>query len=74
MEITRISLLTGEAHTRDMDVTPAQLAAWEAGTFIQDAAPHLPKEEREFILTGITPEEWRDTFGTGDEDPAPDAP
>jgi hypothetical protein len=29
---------------------------------IQDAFPHLTPSQREFILTGISPEEWDATF------------
>lgn len=30
--------------------------------FIQDAFPKLTAEEREFLMTGITPDEWNRTF------------
>ena len=31
--------------------------------------PHLSADEREFIMTGITPNEWEDAFGfDNDED------
>ncbi len=33
------------------------------GQFIQTAFADLPAEQREFLLTGITPEEWRKLFG-----------
>jgi len=29
---------------------------------IQDIVPNLSKEEREFLMTGITPEEWNKMF------------
>ena len=31
--------------------------------FIQDEFPHLSDDEREFLLTGSTPEEWERYFG-----------
>ena len=34
------------------------LHKWESGAYIQDAFPSLSPEQREFIKTGITPEEW----------------
>ncbi|WP_299652840.1 hypothetical protein [uncultured Jannaschia sp.] len=49
MKITRISRLTGVKHTREIDLTPAQLAAWDGGELIQDAAPHLSDADREFV-------------------------
>ena len=37
--------------------------AWDAGEPIQDAFPTLSADEREFIKTGITPQEWDAMFG-----------
>ena len=67
MLITRQSAFTNNVHTMDIDVTQEQLSAWESGTLIQNAMPHLSADEREFIMTGITPQEWEDAFG-GSED------
>lgn len=36
---------------------------WNTGMLIQDAFPMLTPEQREFIKTGITPEEWDAAFG-----------
>jgi len=66
MKITRTSMLTGKTRTLDLNVTPQQLAKWKAGILIQDAMPLLNDDEREFVKTGITAEEWKATFG--DED------
>lgn len=62
MIITRKSLITGKVHSRNINVTREQLQAWRKGTLIQNAMPHLDSKEREFIMTGITPKEWGDTF------------
>lgn len=35
---------------------------------IQDAFPELNEDEREFMLTGITPDEWNVLFNDRDED------
>ena len=59
MLITRTSMLTHKTHTMDLPVTVEQLAEYEAGGFPQDVFRHLPPPEREFIMTGITPEEWQ---------------
>ena len=58
MRITRKSMVTGKTHTLDLPVTEEQLAAYEAGAQLQVAFPDLPAPQREFIKTGITPEEW----------------
>jgi hypothetical protein len=58
MLIVRKSMMTGIERTRNINVTPAQLRAWEGGALIQEAMPNLTSEEREFLMTGITQEEW----------------
>jgi hypothetical protein len=67
MTIERISDLTGHHHTRDINVTEAQIKCWAEGALIQDAMPHLSDDDREFLMSGITPEEWE----TLDEYPFP---
>ena len=63
MLITRTSTLSGITRTLDLDVTPAQVDRYNAGgVLIQDAFPQLAKEQREFIKTGITAEEWDEMF------------
>lgn len=39
------------------------LAKQAQGILIQDAFPFLTADEREFMLTGILPEEWDAMFG-----------
>tara|TARA_X000001388_G_C2217553_1_gene117870 strand:- start:614 stop:769 length:156 start_codon:yes stop_codon:yes gene_type:complete len=46
-----------------LDITETQFQAWIDGTLAQDAMPHLTDEEREFLISGITPKEWADEFG-----------
>tara|TARA_R100000805_G_C3612429_1_gene113241 strand:- start:419 stop:622 length:204 start_codon:yes stop_codon:yes gene_type:complete len=67
MEITRICPFTGNRNTLHIEgLTPAMLAEWRGGALIQEAMPSLSKEEREFLITGITPTMWAHIFG-GDE-------
>lgn len=35
---------------------------WMNGKFVQDAFPTLTAEQREFLMTGITPTEWNEIF------------
>jgi len=37
------------------------------GELIQDVFPHLTPDEREFIQTGITPEDWNEMVGETEE-------
>jgi hypothetical protein len=65
--ITRKSMISGELNSMELDVTQDQLNLWQGGELIQDVFPHLNADEREFIKTGITPQEWSDTFGESAE-------
>jgi len=67
MIIERNSPFSGKTNTMNIAVTQEQLDAWRSGTLIQHAMPHLSADEREFIMTGITPEEWDNVFGDEDE-------
>ena len=62
MEVTMKSMLTGKTHTREINATPQEIATWKSGALIQDAMPFLSPDEREFVMTGITPEEWNVYF------------
>lgn len=68
MKITRKSPFTGIENTREIPVTEDQLRAYFSGMLIQNAMPNLSAEDREFIMTGITPEEWNSIFGEQEED------
>ena len=64
MEITMASAATGSVNTMFINVTEEQLSNYvESDQCIQDALPHLTAEEREFLMTGITPAEWDELFG-----------
>jgi hypothetical protein len=62
VKITRKSPFSGEVHQMDLPITVEQINRWEDGELVQRVFPHLSADQREFIMTGITPEEWRDTF------------
>ena len=68
MKITRTSKFSGIERTLDLPITEAQLSDWTNGTLIQKAMPELTADEREFIMTGVTAEEWSNEFGDDDED------
>lgn len=63
MLITRKSPFNGNINTKEIPVTEVQIANWEAGMLIQNAMPNISADDREFIMTGITPEEWKAIFG-----------
>lgn len=69
MLIKRKSVISGVERTRDIPVNPDDLIAWENGIGnIQDTIPYLNDNDREFILSGITPEEWDEIFSEEIED------
>lgn len=63
----KVSILTGKLNVMELDVTDEQERAWQRGQLIQHAMPHLTDDEREFLVNGITPEEWA-AFDAADED------
>ena len=62
MKITRKSMFTGVTRTIDLPITEEQLTFWEEGMLIQKAMPNLSPDQREFIMTGVTSEEWNEAF------------
>lgn len=72
MIVSKKSDWSGEVHTMDLDVTEEGLArCWSqspTGTeHIQDVFPNLTPGEREFLMTGVTEEEWDEMWGEDDE-------
>jgi len=64
MKITKKSMLSGVTHTMDMDVTTDQMKRYELGVELtQLIFPNVTPNEREFLISGITPEEWTEAFG-----------
>ena len=61
LQITKTSMLTGIDRTKTFDITYDQYYAWYTeGELIQNAMPNLSASDREFIMTGMTDEEWND--------------
>jgi hypothetical protein len=64
--LTKISILTRRENTMELPVDSRRIHAWYAARerdpqrapLIQDAFPELNDDQREFMLTGATPEEW----------------
>ena len=58
MIITKKSILSGKVRSLDLNITQDQINLWKGGAVIQKAMPNLSVDEREFMMTGITPKEW----------------
>jgi hypothetical protein len=64
MNVTRTSLISRTTSTIFIEgLTQEMLDLHEGGALVQDAMPCIPQELREFIMTGITPEEWSRCLG-----------
>lgn len=65
--IENISQLTGKLTSMllgiDLPDFIHDFEVWQSGALIQDAFPELSADAREFIKTGISPEEWEAAFG-----------
>ena len=62
MKITRKSPYSGITRTRDLPVTDEQLILWEKGALIQVVMPQLNEEQREWLISGMTEDEWQECF------------
>jgi hypothetical protein len=58
MLIEKVSMLTNKVHIREIDVTREQVENWQGGMLIQEAMPNLSIDDREFMMTGATADEW----------------
>lgn len=54
--------LVGPHRTIDA-VYARDVKAWMDGKLIQDAMPYLSAEDREYLITGMTPDDWRGMDG-----------
>ena len=60
----RKSPFSGKVHEMLISAYPKDVIRFESGKgLIQDIFPYMTAEEREFVKTGITPQEWKETFG-----------
>jgi len=66
MLVRKTSQISKTESVMDLDITFGQLERienrYETKELIQDIVPNLSKEEREFLMTGITPKEWNQMF------------
>ena len=71
--LTRTSIITRRDNTMVLPVDADRVADWLKARrddplrapLVQDAFPELSEEQREFILTGVTPDEWGQLYPKG---------
>ena len=65
MKITRESLVSGEKHTLDLDISPHDLLNWIGLVSVDVLAfKKLNVMERIFFFTGTTPDEYKKLVGS----------
>lgn len=68
----KVSVATGRTNSMDIPITQYDLDQHNAsGYHIQESFPFLTADQREFLLSGTTPEEWQELFGEPEEEIAP---
>lgn len=71
INLTSESLFTGKTHTMFLAISEQQYVDWATGKthgHIQVLFPHLTPDEREFMLSGVTPEEWDQEMSEDEDD------
>lgn len=62
VEFVRISSMTGVKRTKAFMVDPKKLIEFHKGACVQESFPHLSADDREFIISGCTAEEYARLF------------
>lgn len=66
--VHKVSMLTGKESCMVLPLRQGQIEHWlESCMLVQDAFPQLSGDAREFLISGITPEEWKAAFPEGDD-------
>jgi hypothetical protein len=72
--ISRRSPRTGKINNLEIDINDDQVAELIARSRpIQQICPNLTPDEREFLLTGYTKEDWAAIFPPEEEDGSPES-
>jgi hypothetical protein len=71
IKVTRRSIFSQRLNTMELPIDLEMFQVWRSGGgLVQDVFPQLNADQREFLMTGATPEEWaRITDDCGEDDP-----
>lgn len=64
-DVTCKNVFSGKVSTRTLKIDPTQLLEWSLNprTPIQRIFPQLSDSDREFLMTGMTDEDWDEVMG-----------
>jgi len=63
MVLKKKSVLTGRTNSMYIDITAEQYLKYKKGEeLIQNVFPYISLDQREFIISGILPNEWASMF------------
>lgn len=65
--VSRISNFSGNLNTMVLPINPVEFhklkERWDKGEYVTDVYPMLNADEREFLISGMIPEEWNEFMG-----------
>jgi len=65
--VSMVSNFSGKTNTMELPIRPMEFSRlinrWKTnGEYVQDVFPMLDDSQREFLISGVTPEEWDECF------------
>jgi len=60
LKVVGACIVSGEEYS--IEVPAEGFTRWQSGTLIQVALPDLSLDDREFLMSGITPDGWGQIF------------
>ena len=70
IQVTRQSVLTRKMNTMELPILQEHLDIYDkiGGFNVQDIFPQLDAEQREFLINGVTPDEYTKYIGEEEDD------
>jgi hypothetical protein len=63
MLINSVSIISGKESQMEINITPEQYTEYLlTDTPVSKMFPHLNGSEQEFLISGVTPEEWKEVM------------
>jgi len=63
VRVYKQSCITGNHNSMVLPTRQGELEHWEESmALVQDVFPHFTPDQREFLISGCTPEEWNKLF------------